>query len=271
METKLDAVRMIASDMDHTLLDEHGDLPPDFHHYLRRLSAAEVTFVAASGRPLNRLKQMFPPREGIGYVGDNGGTVSYGDTVLFQSLLAPEHYRAMAAVTLTSTPGVPVVSGPDTAYVSSRHREHEPYLGTFNPRIVFIDDFAGLDAAVDKFSVYLPTGESRRYCDEVFAPAYAGDFSVTVGGPLWVDMMNAGVHKGHGVRVLAAHLGLQREQLMAFGDAANDLEMLDEVHHSYAVSNAYEEVRQRARFLAGSNAEHGVLTVIRQVLAAREG
>ncbi|MFT4294232.1 MAG: HAD family hydrolase [Micropruina sp.] len=265
------AVRLIASDMDHTLLDEHGDLPPDFHHYLRRLSAVGITFVAASGRPLNRLKQMFPPHEGIAYVGDNGGTVSYGDTVLFQSLLAPEHYRAMATVTLADTPGVPVVSGPDAAYVSSAHREHEPYLSTFNPTIVFVDDFAELDAAIDKFSVYLPTRESRRYYDEVFGPAYAADFSVTVGGPVWVDMMNPGVHKGHGIRVLAEHLGLGREQLMAFGDAYNDLEMLDAVAHSYAVSNAYDEVRQRARFIAPSNAEHGVLTVIRQVLAAQEG
>jgi Cof subfamily protein (haloacid dehalogenase superfamily) len=267
----MDAVRLIASDMDHTLLDEHGDLPPDFHHYLRRLNAVGVTFVAASGRPLNRLKQMFPPHEGMAYVGDNGGTVSVGDTVLFQSLLSPQSYRAMAALTLGCTPGVPVVSGPDAAYVSSAHREHEPYLSTFNPRIVFVDDFDGLDAEVDKFSVYLPTGESRRYHDEVFGPAYADDFSVTVGGPVWVDMMNAGVHKGHGIRVLARHFGLRREQLMAFGDAYNDLEMLDEVHHSYAVSNAYDEVRRRARFIAGSNADHGVLTVIRQVLAALEG
>lgn len=264
-------VRLIASDLDHTLLDEHGDLPPDFHHYVRRLNAVGVTFVPASGRPLNRLKQMFPPQQGLGYVGDNGGTVSYGDTLLFQSLLRPEHCRAMAAVTLSSTPGVPVVTGPDAAYVSSAHREHEPYLSTFNPRIVFIDGFADFDAAVDKFSVYLPSGDSRRYYEEVFAPAYAADFSVTVGGPVWVDMMNAGVHKGLGIRVLASHLGLQRQQLMAFGDAYNDLEMLDEVHHSYAVRNAYDEVRRRARFLADSNAEHGVLTVIRQVLAAREG
>lgn len=267
----MDAVRLIASDMDHTLLDEHGDLPPDFHHYLRRLNAVGVTFVAASGRPLNRLKQMFPPHEGMAYIGDNGGTVSYGDTVLFQSLLPTESYRRMAAVTLRDTPGIPVVSGTQAAYVLSDHREHEPYLSTFNPTIEFVDRFDDLDAAADKFSVYLPTGESRRYYQEVFGPAFAAEFSVTVGGPLWVDLMNPGVHKGNGIRVLAEHLGLARRQLMAFGDADNDLEMLDEVQHSYAVRNAYESVRQRARFVAESNADHGVLTVIKQVLAAREG
>ena len=43
-------------------LDENGELPPGFHEYVRRLNAAGVTFVAASGRPPVRLKLMFPPR-----------------------------------------------------------------------------------------------------------------------------------------------------------------------------------------------------------------
>ncbi|MFT3971533.1 MAG: HAD family hydrolase [Micropruina sp.] len=260
-------VRLIASDMDHTLLDEHGALPPDIDDYLDRLRAAGIIFVAASGRPLNRLQQMFPPRDGIAYIGNNGGTVSDGDTILFQSLLRPQSYREMAELTLRVTPGVPVACSPDAAYVWGGHAEHEEYLARFNPRIVYIDDFAELDAAIDKFSVYLPQGESIRYYDEIFYPTYADQFSVTTGSPLWVDLMNPGVHKGHGLRLLADRLGLGRHQLMAFGDAYNDLEMFDEAEYSYAVRNAHETVRQRARFVAESNADNGVLRVIGEVLA----
>jgi len=81
----------------------------------------------------------------------------------------------MAALTLRVTPGVPVACSPDAAYVLAIHAEHEEYLGRFNPRIVYVDDFDELDAAIDKFSVYLPQGESIRYYDEVFHPAYADD------------------------------------------------------------------------------------------------
>ena len=119
----MDAVRLIASDMDHTLLDENGELPPGFHEYVRRLNAAGVTFVAASGRPPVRLKLMFPPREGIGHIGDNGGTVSYHDTILFQSLLATRSYHDMAARTLASTQGVPVICGVDAAFAVLDPRE----------------------------------------------------------------------------------------------------------------------------------------------------
>ncbi|MBP8919267.1 MAG: HAD family hydrolase [Micropruina sp.] len=267
----MDAVRLIASDMDHTLLDENGELPPGFHEYVRRLNAAGVTFVAASGRPPVRLKLMFPPREGIGHIGDNGGTVSYHDTILFQSLLATRSYHDMAARTLASTQGVPVICGVDAAFVLSDHREHVAELHGFYPEITLVESLADVHADADKFTIFFPEGDSREFYETVFRPAYGDEFSVTMGGPNWVDLMNRGVHKGHGIRVLAEHLGLRRHEMMAFGDALNDVEMLDEVEHSYAVSNADESVRKRARFAAASNAEHGVLRVIEQVLAAREG
>ena len=59
--------------------------------------------------------------------------------------------------------------------------------------------------------------------------------------------------------------------MMAFGDTYNDIEMLDEVYYSYAVSNAEQAVRDRARFVTGSNDEYGVVSVIREVLSQRGG
>ena len=83
--------------------------------------------------------------------------------------------------------------------------------------------------------------------------------------------MNPGVTKGSGLRVLADRLGLDPAQMMAFGDTYNDIEMLDEVYYSYAVSNAEQAVRDRARFVTGSNDEYGVVSVIREVLSQRGG
>ena len=44
-------VKLIASDMDQTLLTSEGTLPPHFDRYLQRLNQAGIEFVAASGRP----------------------------------------------------------------------------------------------------------------------------------------------------------------------------------------------------------------------------
>lgn len=260
-------IRLIAADMDHTLLTEAGELPPRFDDWLRRLDDAGIVFVPASGRPLTTLKAMFPTRgHSIGYISDNGGLVSLGNDILFESLLPGESYRAMAALTAGTTSGVPIVCGVESAYVPFVHRAHEDYLRRFYANITFVDELADVDVDADKFTAYFPDADARMHYEQLYAPTYGADYSVTVGGPVWVDVMNPGVHKGNALRVLADHLGLASEQMMAFGDTDNDLEMLDAVYHSYAVANADQSVRDRARFTTDSNDDYGVLTVIRRLL-----
>ena len=263
-------IRLIASDMDHTLLDSAGQLPPGFHDDLRRLTDAGITFVAASGRPLFNLQRLFPPQQdAIAYVGDNGAILALGENLLYTSLLPRDAYRAMASFTLERTPGVPLVCGLDAGYLLAEHAVHEDYLHRFFHKLVYVDTIDDIDVDAVKLSAYFPEGNSRAWHDDLYAPAFGADYSVTTGSRVWVDVMNPGVHKGHALQVLAAHLGIAPEQMMAFGDADNDVQMLEAVHHSYAMSNANDTVRARARFTAESNDDHGVVTVIRQVLAAR--
>ena len=263
-------VRLIASDMDHTLLTARGELPPGFHEVVERLNAAGIVFVAASGRPLITLRTMFPQGgPGIAYIGDNGGLVFHDGQVVFKSLMDPAQYQEMAARTLCETSGVPVVCGVEAGYALAKHREHEDVLRIFYSRLEFVDTLADLDVEAVKFTAYFPGRDARQWREETFDPSYADEFSVTVGGPVWVDIMNRGVTKGSSIMRLAEHLGVDADQMMAFGDTLNDLEMLDAVRHSYAVSNADDIVRERARFLTASNDDHGVVQVIEQVLAAR--
>jgi len=61
-----------------------------------------------------------------------------------------------------------------------------------------------------------------------------------------------------GLRALGAHLGLVPEQVMAFGDAGNDLEMLDFAGWSFAMANGSDEAKAHARYPAPANTEAGV-------------
>ena len=73
-------VKLIASDMDQTLLTSEGTLPPHFDRYLQRLNQAGIEFVAASGRPLYTLQETFPHfTKQISLVCDNGGSVAWSD------------------------------------------------------------------------------------------------------------------------------------------------------------------------------------------------
>ena len=263
------SVRLVASDMDHTLLTGDGELPPGFLDDIRSLNEAGVLFVAASGRPLVTLQAMFPPSDGIAYIADNGGTVVYRDEILFQSILPTPSYHAMIELTLSRTSGIPIICGVESAYAWSGHLEHAEVLRRFQTTIEFVDDLTSVDVPADKFTAHFADGTARHHYETVFQPVYGDDYSVTIGGAAWMDIMNRGVTKGHALGVLAEHLGLNHDELMAFGDALNDLEMLGSVYHSYAVSNADEAIHEVARFTTASNEDHGVPQVIRALIAER--
>ena len=89
---------------------------------------------------------------------------------------------------------------------------------------------------------------------------------VVVSGEHWVDVMHPTTHKGAAVEAVQRRYGITPAQTMAFGDYLNDLEMLDAAEHSYAVANAHPTVLARARNVAPSNSEDGVVRTIRAVM-----
>jgi HAD superfamily hydrolase (TIGR01484 family) len=76
--------------------------------------------------------------------------------------------------------------------------------------------------------------------------------------PTFLEIMNAGVSKGDGLKTAMKCRGLKMEELIAFGDEENDLPMFGVAGFSAAPSSAKEKIRQAADFVFGSNAEEGL-------------
>ena len=76
--------------------------------------------------------------------------------------------------------------------------------------------------------------------------------------PTFLEIMNAGVSKGEGLKTAMKCRGLKMDELIAFGDEENDLPMFSVAGFSAAPSSAKEIVRQAADFVFGSNAEEGL-------------
>ena len=81
-----------------------------------------------------------------------------------------------------------------------------------------------------------------------------------------LEMLEAGVHKGAAVRALAERLNLPMEQVMAIGDNENDLSMFEVAGLSVAMGNANERVRASARFETLTNDAQGVAAAIRAIV-----
>lgn len=273
-DTGLERVRLVATDMDHTLLAEDDSLPEGMVERIAALDDAGVTFVAASGRPAFTLREQFAGAcDRMALIADNGATVVCRGKALLASRIDPELVGELVDFSLETGVGVPVACTPERVYVLERHREHDPFLRRSYYSISYVDAIDGRELSetvgVSKFTLYFPDGGAPAARRDLFAPRFSDRLAVTGSAAEWLDIMNPGVDKGRALAMLCDHLGIAPADALAIGDSDNDVEMLDLVGHSYLVANAEPRMWPHARFLAPSNEERGVAVVMDRVLAAR--
>ena len=263
----MDTIRLIASDMDATLLDAHSQLPPDFEATVRALAAEGILFAAASGRPLYKLEEMFAPvLEQTVMVADNGGAVRWRGKDLFVSRMEPEVWHRLVRCGEENGDSF-VLCGLESAYLRPCDRPYDAVYRNFYNRITYVEDLNAVEAAVDKFTIYLPQDNAQEVYEKVYGPKFGQELSVAVSGKCWIDITNPGVTKGRAVSDLGTLLGIPVSAMMAFGDTYNDIEMLEAVGYGFLMENGSPELRARVPFLAPPNTEYGVVQVLNKVLA----
>ncbi|MBC7270869.1 MAG: HAD family hydrolase [Streptomyces sp.] len=262
-------IRLIVTDMDGTLLDDDKRAPRELWTVLERLRERGVLFSPASGRQYASLAREFErAAEGMVFIAENGTYVVRDGVELSSDLLDGEVvHRVVDTVRRLSAGGVDVgavVCGKRAAYVE---RTDEPFLAEVRKYYVehrLVDDITAVDDDIIKVALY-DFGPAERTTAPALA-AFTATHQVVVSGEHWVDVMNRTANKGAAVRRLQRDLGITPAQTMVFGDYLNDLEMLDTAEWSFAMANAHPEVVRRARHLAPSNNDNGVLRTIARVL-----
>ena len=89
-----------------------------------------------------------------------------------------------------------------------------------------------------------------------------GPLTAVTAFPGNLELNAPGVNKGAAVQGLCARRGWSAEQVMAFGDAGNDLELLSWAGWSFAMANATDQAKAAARYVTGSNTEAGVAMAV---------
>ncbi|GAA2724360.1 Cof-type HAD-IIB family hydrolase [Cellulomonas aerilata] len=259
-------IRLITVDMDGTLLDEHHEIPASLWPLLPQLNERGVLFCPASGRQHANLATRFAPvARDLLIIAENGSYVAQGGVEISSATID----RGVVAEIVTAVRDLAadvgaVVCGKRSAYVERLDApflaECERYYTLLQP----VDDLLAVDDDVLKVAVF--DFGSAQHSTAPALERFSGTQQVVVSGLHWVDVMHPTTHKGTAVRAVQERYGITRAQTMAFGDYLNDLEMLDAAEHSYAMADAHPSVVARARHLAPSNREDGVVRTIREVL-----
>ncbi|MFB7595592.1 Cof-type HAD-IIB family hydrolase [Streptomyces sp. NPDC056160] len=262
-------IRLIVTDMDGTLLDDAKRMPPGLRPLLAELRRRGVLFSPASGRQYATLAEQFAGvDEGMVFIAENGTYVVRDGEELSSDPLEPAvAARLVSAVRELAARGTDVgavVCGKRSAYVERGDEAFLAEVRKYYVRHQVVADAAAVDDDVIKVALF-DFGAAERRTAPALAP-FAATHQVVVSGEHWVDVMNRTADKGAAVRRLQRDLGISAAQTLVFGDYLNDLEMLDTAEWSFAMANAHPEVIRRARHLAPSNNDNGVLRTISRLM-----
>lgn len=270
-------VKLIATDLDGTLLLPDKTLPPDFGNVFRELRRRGVVFVAASGRQFANIYNVLVPYSDDMYIiSDNGSINGFGSEIT-ESFLMPE---AQVDAVLSGLDGIlgthPLICTADCGYytdddpdfVRELHRYYvktaDVGLGAASPinalRIrASREDVIGKRAS--KIAVYV-NGRAEELIDQM--PDVPGLRHV-VSGADWIDFARTDIDKGSALAALIARLGLDKSECAAFGDQFNDREMLEACGLAFVTANASEGMRDLFPVI-GANGEGAVVAKIKELL-----
>ena len=259
-------VRLIATDLDGTLVHSDGTITPRTQAALLAAEEAGIEVVFVTGRPLRWAQDVFD------HVGGHGhAIVSNGALIWDVGSSSPYLVRAIEPAT--------------AALVADRIREAVP--GTH----FAVETLAGIALETGFLERYpVPEGSRRGSFDEIadgpvlkilarheeLDPQPFWDAAREVAADLaeitWssaTTLLEISAHqvtKASTLALFAAERGIDADQVVAFGDMPNDLPMLEWAGTSYAMAGAHPSVREVATHVAGTNDADGVAEVIELLL-----
>ncbi len=264
-------IRLVVVDMDGTLLDPDHRMPDGLGDLLDRLAERGIAFCPASGRQHATLVRQFDGLLDAGRARRHRGERllrrAGGREISSVTIARDVVHEVVRAVRALAAQGVPVgavVCGKRSAYVERDDPEFLTETHRYYALLEEVDDLLAVDDDVLKIAVYDAGSVTERTAPALERfPRRRGSWSPDgTGSTSWTRPCTRDV----AVRALQERLGITPEQTMAFGDYLNDLELLDAARWSFAMTNAHPAVCARARFLAPSNADDGVVRTIRAVL-----
>lgn len=259
-------IKLIATDMDGTLLDSSKLLNKEFFTIFEELKKKDILFAVASGNQFYHLyNQFLPVSDDIYFIAENGSYITKGKRELKSYVLENKYVDAVIEILKQYPSLMPVICGKKKSYIFHQYRQYEKTIQNHYDEYAFIYDIKDIDDDVLKFSIHDPMHQVNSYVEDI-KKQLPKQLKLVTSGNEWMDIQDINIHKGQGITFLKDMCQIDYKECAAFGDQMNDYELLQSVYYSYAVNNAVQEIKDIAFEVVLSNEEHGVLKKIKEIL-----
>jgi Cof subfamily protein (haloacid dehalogenase superfamily) len=261
------SIRLVAVDLDGTLLDDSKRVSDQTAAALRCLPERGVKLVIASARPPRSVRHIY---QSLGLdtwtINYNGALVwdERNQKVIFHRPMSPDVVRRMIDAARDMYEEVLVSCEVLDRWYTDRF---DDTFTTETGKLFKPDVVCPIEQMTEQpVTKLLLLGEPRIILrlEELLAEAFADYVSVLRSDPELLQIMDSRVSKATALKLVARHYGVGTEEIMAIGDAPNDLGMLQLAGTAIAMDNAHPLIKDVADWTAPSNNDHGVCAALKR-------
>ncbi|MEQ6219289.1 Cof-type HAD-IIB family hydrolase [Levilactobacillus brevis] len=268
-------VKLIATDLNGTLLhQDQGFNQPLLKETLSQLKQRGIRLVLASGNQYAHLKEVF--REiwstDLAVIAENGASIYLGDELVFDGSLTPQQvwmFLSAAAQDEFLRNAYLILVGAQGSY--TKVGAPAPLIAAAEKFYDHLQQVMSLETVTDrikKISVSTAPEQAAALVQHL-NQRFAGQLRAHDSGYGVVDVVSLHVGKLPAVQWLAQHWQIPATEIVAFGDGANDVPLLNYVGQSYAMKNAPVDIQVQAKHVTvWDNDRDGVLRTIAALLVA---
>lgn len=273
---KLEDIRLLAIDMDGTLVDSQKQVSSRTAGALKKAMQKGIQIAIATGRYTTYLFDILRP---LGITGPailgNGAAVMDEKQVYFHSLISEADLRQVSALCLrekaalfVNVEGYTCCLQNDYTMEAARHWAADRPDNDIMATLRFYRDpeelLADVIGKTGKLIVLHFEEKRARELERIFREQ--SNLGVVYSEFGHIDLANRGLTKLSGLKMVMEMYGVRRGQVMAFGDGENDVEMISYAGFGVAMANACQDAKRAADYIAPSNDEDGVAETIEKFL-----
>lgn len=257
---------LIALDLDGTLLTDWQTISEETITYLKNLKEQGHSIVLATGRPFRSSEKFYDLLElTTPLINYNGGLVTAKHDPNFKSYSLTVDKEKVIDVFEKNKDFIHNAFGEvgDDIYLLNDTEEIRPLLHYFNGAQLFIGDFKEtLNHDTNGFIILANKGDGQ-IVEDYINTTYPGDVLCRNWGNDYkfiIELYTAQTSKGNAIKNVADYLGFKQEHIIAFGDAHNDIEMIQYAGLGIAMANAHDSLLEVADEVNKyTNLENGVV------------
>lgn len=272
-------VKLIAVDMDGTLLDDQSAVSEENLKAIRRLSKRGILVVPVTGRTYNEIPAAMRNEECVKYfVFSNGsGIYEKGKGIVYSSTIPRKTAIGLFSLLASYETFIEVYSGgypwADKHKINEESFEYYKINPVFRRVIIgsrrkaeqFAEMLENESLKTELFDAFFRDMNERAECLERIRDQFP-EIEVVSSMGNNLEIMNKGTNKGTGLEKLCELISLDIGKTLALGDSKNDIDMFEAAGASYAVSNACDEIKAVSNGVICSNNENVIKYVEENIL-----